>query len=253
MSANSPSRNAPMQPRPSTAPRLRTAGRLAGAAAAALLLAACADRVVQTGSIYPYDHRDRHPIVLSDKPVNLDVFVRGAKLDARQIDDVKTFAADYRANGRGGVAVQTPSTEPGAAHALAEIRAALDEAGIPRRALAVSSYAPSDPTLAAPIRLSFRKMQATVASRCGTWPQDIGVGDAGFNLRNEPFWNLGCATQSNVAAQISDPVDLVRGRTPGAIDPIRRSANIEKLREGVDPSTQYRQDGQNAINQSVAQ
>ncbi|TVR08048.1 MAG: pilus assembly protein CpaD [Salinarimonadaceae bacterium] len=242
-----------MPRRLSTAPRLRTAGRLAGAAALAMLLAACADRVVQTGSIYPADHRDRHPITLSDKPVSLDIFVRGAALDGRQRDDVKTFAADYRANGRGGIAVQTPSTEPGASHTLAAIRAALDEAGIPRRALAVSNYTPADTTLAAPIRLSFRKMQAGVAGRCGLWPQDLGVGDAGFNARNEPYWNLGCATQNNFAAQISDPVDLVRGRTPGAIDPIRRTANIEKLREGVDPSTQYRQDGQNAINQAVAQ
>lgn len=234
-------------------PQARIAARLVGAGAIALLMAACADRVVQTGSIYPYDYRDRHPIQLSDKPVHLDVFVRGATLDARQRDDLKTFAADYRANGKGGVAVQTPRSEPGARHALAAIHAALDEAGVPRRALSVTSYDPSDPTLAAPIRLSFRKMQASVASRCGLWPQDLGVGDAGFNLRNEPFWNLGCATQSNVAAQIADPVDLVRGRTPGAIDPIRRAANIEKLREGVDPSTEYRQDGRNAINQAVAQ
>jgi pilus assembly protein CpaD len=45
----------------------------------------------------------------------------------------------------------------------------------------------------------------------------------------------------------------VRGRSEGRIDTVRRSQNIEKLRQGKDPSTDYRQDNQNKINQTVAQ
>jgi pilus assembly protein CpaD len=217
-------------------------------------LAACStDKVVQTGSVYPYDYRDRHPIVLTEKPNNLDIFVRGARLDERQTDDVKTFAAQYRARGSGSVAVQVPKGDPAAHRTLDSVRHALAAGGIAGNALSISSYQPTDPSLAAPIRLSFRQMQAAVDSECGLWPQDLGVSNAGFNLRNEPYWNFGCATQSNFAAQIADPVDLVRGRTPGAIDPIRRTNNIEKLRDGNDPSTNYRQDGTGRINQAVAQ
>ena len=46
--------------------------------------------------------------------------------------------------------------------------------------------------------------------------------------------------QSNVASQVADPVDLVRGRPEARIDTVRRMENIKKLREAQDPSTQYR-------------
>lgn len=217
-------------------------------ALSALALAACAqDRVVQTGSIYPYDYRDRHPIVLADKPHHLDIFVRGSRLDDRQAEDLDTFIEKYRKEGKGRITIQVPRSEAGAGRTLDSLRVRLRDAGIPSNAYSVSHYEPSQSGLAAPIRLSFRYMAAQVEGPCGLWPQDLGVSDAGFNMRNEPYWNHGCATQSNVAAQIADPVDLVRGRTPGAADPVRRSANIRNLREGNDPSTNYRQDGRSGI------
>jgi pilus assembly protein CpaD len=240
--------------RPSLPSRTRSLGaRLLILTALAVPLAACSsDKVAQTGSIYPYDYRDRHPIVLAEKPKTLDVFIRGTTLDERQSEDVKTFAAEYRSRGKGALTIQVPTGDPGAHRTLDSVRSALSQGGLAGRSISVSSYRPTDPSLAAPIRLSYSQLQASVDSECGLWPQDLGVSSAGFNIRNEPYWNLGCATQSNFAAQIADPVDLVRGRTPGAIDAIRRSNNIEKLREGNDPSTSYRQDGQGRINQTVA-
>ena len=230
---------------------VRTGARSLGltlAALSALALAACAqDRVVQTGSIYPYDYRDRHPIVLADRPHHLDIFVRGSRLDERQVEDLDTFVTKYRREGKGRITLQVPRSEPGAARTLDSLRVRLREAGIPSSAYAVSHYEPQQTGLSAPIRLTFRYMAAQVQGPCGLWPQDLGLSDAGFNMRNEPYWNHGCATQSNVAAQIADPVDLVRGRTPGAADAVRRSANIRNLREGNDPSTNYRQDGRGGI------
>jgi type IV pilus biogenesis protein CpaD/CtpE len=44
-----------------------------------------------------------------------------------------------------------------------------------------------------------------------------------FRCAGRPYWNLGCAMQSNVASQIADPVDLVRGRQEGRIDTASRS------------------------------
>jgi pilus assembly protein CpaD len=105
--------------------------------------------------------------------------------------------------------------------------------------------------VASPIRLSFQRLQAKVADRCGLWPQDLGVSDAAFNLKNEPYWNYGCSVQANVAAQVADPVDLVRGRPETPPDTARRMQNIDKIRSGADPSTQYRQDGKNKISSSV--
>jgi pilus assembly protein CpaD len=53
-----------------------------------------------------------------------------------------------------------------------------------------------------------------------------------------------------VAAQVADPVDLVRPRTDGRPDPIRRSKVIEAVRDGKDPSTQYQQEG-SKINEGI--
>ena len=117
----------------------------------------------------------------------------------------------------------------------------------------MAGYAAADPVLASPVRLSFQRMQAKVASACGIWPQDLGVSNPSFNLRNEPSWNLGCAVRSNIAAQTDDPVDLVRGRPEGRIDTVRRTQVIGKLRQGNDPSTKWNQDGKNEVKTNVAQ
>jgi pilus assembly protein CpaD len=92
-----------------------------------------------------------------------------------------------------------------------------------------------------------------VASQCGTWPQDLGVGDPAFNGRNEVYWNFGCASQSNFAAQVADPVDLVRARPEGRIDTIRRTNDIGKIRDGKDPSIQWRQDGKTSVKAQISE
>lgn len=224
--------------------------RLALAAAAvAGSLAACAPDRAVTGSVYPREVAERHPIVLARAPRTLDVFTVGIRgLDARQRGDVHAFAAEYRQAGNGPMLVQVPTGEPGTAAALRGVRAALAEAGVTGR-LAVSMYHPLDPTVVSPIRLTFHRMQAKVASQCGLWPQDLGGSDIAFNAANEPYWNFGCATQANLAAQVADPIDLVRGRPEGRIDTIRRAKSIESLRLGKDPSTQYRQDDKGRITQ----
>lgn len=105
--------------------------------------------------------------------------------------------------------------------------------------------------MASTIRLSFQRLQAKVASKCGLWPQDLGGSDPRFNYGNEPYWNFGCASQANLAAQVADPVDLARGRVETHGDTLRQVKDIQDLREGKDPSTIYRQDDQNRINRSV--
>lgn len=227
--------------------------RAVAAAALGLILSACAaDRTV-TGSTYPYDHRERHPIVLAQGMQTLDVFV-GAGIGRRQRDDIHAFAAEYRRHGSGPILAQVPAGPGlgGASHfALDGIRAAFAEAGLSDAPLAVSAYPVADPTVASAIRLSFRRLQAKVATKCGLWPRDLGTSDLRSNARNEPYWNHGCAVQSNLANQVADPIDLVRGRPEDGIDTIRRTKAIDSLRQAKDPSTQYRQDGQGRINSAV--
>jgi pilus assembly protein CpaD len=206
-----------------------------------------------TGSTEARDYRERHPIVLGEGWRTLDLFVTGsADLDPRQREDLRAFFSEYRTHGQGIIVARVPSgsrSDAAAHYAMARINEALAQAGLSGR-LSVSSYPVVDPHLAAPIRLSFTRLTARVTSPCGAWPRDLGVSDPRDTMKNGTYWNLGCAMQSNVAAQIADPVDLVRGRTEGRADSIRRGKVIEAVREGKDPSTEYRQDG-TKINEAV--
>jgi pilus assembly protein CpaD len=203
-------------------------------------LGACAPDRIVTGSAYPTDYQERHPIVLAHAPKALDIFVAPGGLDPRQSEEIHEFATEYRRYGEGSMRIEVPA-HPGTPirRSVSLVRSALAEAGVPAQRTVSSTYTVADRGLAAPIRLSFQRVQAKVGSRCGLWPQDLGVSNAGFNNSNNPYWNFGCAMQSNVAAQVDDPLDLVRGRPEGRVDTVRRMNNIEKLRQGEDPSTKY--------------
>lgn len=236
-------------------PRFRPV--LAAALVAGLLGACRADRVTTTGSTYPIDVRTRHPIVLADSDRTLDVFPTGiGHIDPRQRADLEAFLVEYRRYGRGLLLVEMPrGVSPGLAGPVertgAAIRRMAAEMGVPAAGVQVTGYAIANPALASPLRLSFQRMQAKVADKCGLWPRDLGVSDLRSDWSNEPSWNFGCATQANVAAQVADPIDLVRGRPEGRIDTIRRTQDIGQLREGKDPSTQWRQDGKTNVSNDV--
>jgi pilus assembly protein CpaD len=223
--------------------------RLAGPALIlGVALSACAPDRVVTGSTYPMDYRERHPIVLAHAPYELDVFVSPSGLDSRHREDVRGFAAEYRRKGEGYITAhlpEGPKAGVSSRRALGAVLNALAEAGVPRTRVRTVAYAADDPTIAAPVRLSFTRLQAKVGGRCGLWPQDLGVSDVKFNARNEPYWNHGCAYQSNFAAQVADPIDLVRGREEGRVDTGRRMNNIDKLRQAQDPSTEWKAEDDN--------
>ena len=212
------------------------------------LAGGCAGKGAQADppSIYPPDIRERHPIVLRDAPRSLDVFVgrAGTPLDSRQAQDVADFAQSFRKSGQGGLVAEVPtgSRRERATHdTLNGIRATLARNGVPANALSIRSYPIQDPGLASPIRLSFASLQAVVPHQCGQWPTDLGVSDFKFSTSNEAYWNFGCASQATLAAQVADPIDLVRARDEGRPDIVKRMGAIAKIREGKDPSTQYRQ------------
>lgn len=227
---------------------------LAGAALLALALGACGRNEYATGSImYPHDLRERHPIVLRDSVKSLDVFATRTGIDARQADDVARFAADYGKNGRGALVAEVPSgggREMAAQAGLEGVRRALTHGGVSSQAMRISTYRADDPTMAAPIRLSYARLSAEVAHACGQWPEDLGVSNGRNGLENRAYYNFGCAYQANIAAQVADPVDFVRPRSETPSDTLKRMGGIEKLRKGQDPSTQYR-DAQTKINQTV--
>ncbi len=235
MTAPSRSRN--------TVPRLAVA-----ALTLAALLGGCASKSAQSDppNMAPPDVRERHPIVLRDAPRSLDVFVgrSAGRLDTRQAEDVAEFAREYRRSGKGGLVAQVPTgsrRELATRDTLAGIQAELARNGVAPGAVSVRSYPVEDPGLASPIRLTFASLQAGLPHQCGQWPTDLGVSDFKFSASNESHWNFGCSSQATLAAQVADPLDLVRARNEGRPDIAKRMGAIAKIRQGQDPSTQYRQ------------
>lgn len=213
-------------------------------------LAGCQASREVTGAIQPVDVRDRHPIVLANAPRLLDIFVDAPRgFGERERADLSAFIAEYRRHGQGALIVQVPVGTENAASTRAAVERIRSAAG---GRVAISRYSPADPRLASPVRLSFSRLQAKVGSTCGLWPEDLGVSNAEFSFENRQYHNFGCATQSNFAAQVADPVDLVRGRQATPPDTGRRMFNIDRLRQGQDPSTQYKEQG-TSVRQGISE
>ena len=221
----------------------------------ALSAAGCKQQRFDTG-FYPSSVEARHPIQLVDAPRSLPVYPsKGRGLDQRQSADIAEFARAYRADNRaGGVTIRVPAAaadaDPVTRQTVASIRSELTRNGVPVQAITQVSYDDAGLTSVAPVYLSFRALTAAIPHQCGQWPFDLaGGGGGGGQLSqatvdnewwsNEPYWNFGCAYQSNIAAQVLDPLDLQRPRTAAAGDAAKRVNDIRALREGRDPSTTY--------------
>lgn len=221
---------------------LRIAVALLGASAA---LGACThtDQETVTGSI-PNDYRLRHPIVVQEANRTTEVFVgtgRGG-LTSAQRSDIAGLADTWLREGTGGIVIDMPINTPNArvaADSLREIRGILAGAGIPPHGVTVRNYRPTDPRQFATIRVNYPRIAAD-AGPCGVWPEDLGpsIKNKGY-LENRPYYNLGCATQRNLAAMVDNPSDLVQPRAETPAYTPRRNIAFDKYRKGNTTTTTY--------------
>jgi pilus assembly protein CpaD len=94
--------------------------------------------------------------------------------------------------------------------------------------------------------LEYPRMVAS-AGPCGRWPNDLGPG-AGYDyISNQPYYNLGCAMQHNLAAMVDNPADLVQPRGEDPAYEARRSVALDKYRKGESSATQYPDNEKNKI------
>jgi len=203
---------------------------LVAASLAVAILSGCAGPRDQltTGGI-PDDYRERHPIVVTEAEQTVDIPVASSdrRLTIAQRELIRGFAQNYASRASGPVYILTPegSANAGAARALrSQVRAELASRGIASNKIINTSYAATGLRDAAPIRLSFTGMTA-VTTQCGQWPRDISA-----DFTNQNYYNFGCASQNNLAAQVANPEDFVapRGMTP--IDAERRNQAIQEYR-----------------------
>ncbi len=218
---------------------IRTAA-LASAAVLAAALAGCSAGIPEsTGSIRADDYRQRHPIVLQEAETTLDIPVgRGtAGLDRNSRDRVMAFAAEARDRGTGPLVILVPSgsgNEAAASYLAGSIRKAAADTGLSAGNIVTQPYRVANPAVAAPIRLSFAKIKAGVPHECGQWTENVYRGDD-----NGSDAEFGCSSQSNLAAMVADPNDLIapRASTPVSVD--RRAVVLGKWIQGEKTSTDY--------------
>ncbi len=212
------------------------------AAVSAMVLTGCYT-VKDTTAAIPTDYRQRHPIVVKETDHTVEVFVGASRggLNAYQRADVLAFAQTWRREATGGIIIDQPVGTPNevaAEEAVREARSIFAGAGIPLYAVAVRPYRPQNRGAVATVKLNYPRMSAE-AGPCGLWPADLGPTYEPEHYQNKPYWNLGCATQRNLAAMAANPSDLVqpRGETP----PIggRRSVVLEKYRKGEATGTAF--------------
>jgi pilus assembly protein CpaD len=219
-----------------------TALRVLAVVGLATSLAGCYTQRVAQQEVYPNDYRERHPITLKEGERTVEIFLgrnRGG-LTASQRADVLSFAQLWRRESTSGIIVDVPQGRligHAASDSMREVQSIFAATGVPRNTIYVRPYKPSSSTLAS-IKINYTKVVAT-AGPCGLWPHDLGPSLDAAYTDNRNYWNLGCASQRNLAAMVDNPADLVqpRGETP-AYSP-RRSVAIDHYRKGENPSGTY--------------
>jgi pilus assembly protein CpaD len=214
--------------------------RLFAVIACAMTAASCASNR-ETITPADVDYRLRHNIAIKEGPRTVDLFIgtnRGG-LNGEQRADVLAFANSWRREATGGIVIDLPSgtrNEIAAANALHEVRSILVAAGVPPTAVAVRPYRPADPGKIATMKLNYPTLVAE-AGPCGLWPYDLGPTLAREHNENIDYWNLGCASQRNLAAMVENKADLVQPR--GEVPPYtgRRTTVLDKYRRGESTAT----------------
>ena len=200
----------------------------------------------------PNDYRLRHPIAIREGVRTVNLFIGSARgtLTAMQRGDVADFALSWKREATGGVIIDLPAGTPNqraARDAVPEIRATLVAAGVPAGSISVQSHPVRDPGRLATVRLNYPKMVAS-AGPCGLWPEDLGPAYYNRNyLENRQYWNLGCASQHNLAAMVENPADLVQPRGETPVYTMRRTSVMEAYRKGASPATLYPNAGDGKI------
>jgi pilus assembly protein CpaD len=219
--------------------------RLLAASGLAAMAGACqTDQSASLQPFVPISVAERHPIQVREGFAALDLLPGGGPggLTDHEAASVRAFAADWRAEGRGPILIKVPrggATDVTSRYGLGTIRAELAAGGVPARAIRQVSYPASGPGHLAPVRLAFARLEAGLPHPCGQWPTGNGrdVGDSN-DIENRPYWNFGCATQQNLAAQVADPEDLIHPRAEEAVYAPRRQTVLEKYSQGQTTATQ---------------
>ena len=196
---------------------------LAAAFAGVLMASSC---VAPTGANLTPDPDANHPITVAPvyRTLKLSFATPAAGLLPQDEARFESFVAHYKARGNGSVSISVPKG-PDSAAVVRYFGERLAAMGVPRSHILVGRHDIVDGD--GRIALSYISYQAST-DPCGDWSADFTS-----TSRNEPYPNFGCSTQHNLAAMVEDPRDLLKPRTLGAGNAMRRTDVMEKYEQGV--------------------
>lgn len=176
------------------------------------------------------DPTARHPILVGSAPVTLEIPVPGKSygLTQRQKYEIRAFVRRYREKNEGPLTVAAPSggsNEVAVMHVLGDIRREFTRAGVNRNEVQFDAYTGVG-AAAAPIKIEFSSYTAN-GPECGDWSDNLAR-----DSKNGPYRNLGCASQRNLAAMVSNPRDFIEPRTSTPRDSQRRDVIVDKYIRG---------------------
>lgn len=191
---------------------------------AVVALGACAPT---TGAFGPEPLNPTSRFTLQVEP-NIDriaLAVHDGGLSATQQSAVRDLVGRFAASDAGVVRIEGPSGgDDGAGRMTWAVRDAVAHAGVPRDRIEVVGY--NAPDGRAPVLVGFETFTAAVP-RCGTAWEDLAL-----NPGNRTSSNFGCAVHANLAAQISNPADIMRPRAETPSHAGRRTVVFDRYRRG---------------------
>lgn len=190
---------------------------------AAVALGACA--TTPTPEAAPLTPLSRYALRVEPGLDRIALAVHDDGLSAAQQAALYDLAGRYLASGAGWVRIEAPSgDDPAAARQAWAARSALQAAGLPAERILVASYAAPDPR--APVLAGFETIRAVIPN-CAA---ERGAMEG--RASNDSSMGLGCAINANLAAQISDPRDIVGHRPISPADSGRAATVFDNYRQG---------------------
>ncbi|MEO1252379.1 MAG: CpaD family pilus assembly lipoprotein [Pseudomonadota bacterium] len=181
---------------------------------------------------------ETHPIAVDSQIVTLTIDADDTTTDLSDMDKIRlrSFANAYMTNGHGPLTITAPSgfADRDGHEAAADIRAALNEAGVPWDRIGGATYRTGGDN-GDDLILSYTHFVAT-PSACGDFS-----GIAERDARNLRAPNFGCATQNNLAAVLADPHDLVAPAAVAPRDAMASSRGVAAYRTGETTSSDAEQ------------
>lgn len=210
---------------------MRLVSRFTGLALAGVVLTACG-APASGGGPQPMTPLSRWQLRVEPQMDRIALAVHDAGLSSTQRAALAEIAMRARAEGSPEIVVEAPSgDDPASLQTAYSAAESLRGAGIPVRLAAYSAPHPR-----APVVVGYTRLQAVTYDCSSQWGSLTRHADNGSAL------GLGCATISNMAAQIADPRDILGQRPMDPADAGRRSAVIQLYRQGEDTRTRIDDD-----------